>query len=473
MLSVRLRGVIPIEAQRNSEGLVVFKLGSSLLLVLFLSCFGSVCTAQDRPTAEDLLNDLACGSCHEGISVESDILDKAADLSQAGLRYGPDYVFSYIQYPVKIRQYLGYSRMPIMHVDERESLALALYLQTLLPPGADAPEYPLQESYVVVKAKHPDITAETGEDVFLSLGCIVCHQQSFSTEWDAKIGPDLSFEGARVTLDWLEEFLRKPTPLRQFGFYPGSGSRHPDYQMTESEVEVLGEYLRDQRGDLDTASAYVEPELFLRYSANKAETLIREKQPCLGCHVLGDEGGRIGPDLSSLNARLAPEFVSQVLRDPAGVLGETVMPKVDMPDTTLNLLVNYLVRQDFPRVESTYFSHIDNQPHFFQEREDAQGLYVKHCVPCHGINGDADGYNAQFLPTIPTTHSDSAYMSTRPDDTLFDGIYSGGYILNKSHRMPPWGATLERDQIWGLVAHIRQLCNCEGPAWSRDGRTRR
>ena len=450
--------------------LSVFKLGSNLLLTISMLCVGAFCSAQEQPTADELLNDLACGSCHEGITNESDILDKAADLSQAGLRYGPDHVFSYILYPVTIRQYLGLSRMPILHLDDRESLALALYLQTLLPPGAEPPVYPLQESFEAVVAAHPDITSETGEDVFLSLGCIVCHQQSLSVEWAAKIGPDLSFEGARVTPAWLEEFLREPTPVRQFGFYPGSGSRHPDYQLTGSEVEVLGEYLRNQRGDLDTAEAYVEPDLFLRFSAIKAETLLREKQPCLGCHVLGNEGGRIGPDLSSLNTRLEPEFVSTVIRDPAGILGETVMPKVDMPDTTLNLLVNYLVRQDFPRVESSYFSHIDNAPHFFQELEGAPGLYVKHCVPCHGINGDADGYNARFLPTVPTTHSDSAYMSTRPDDTLFDGIYSGGYILNKSHRMPPWGATLERDEIWGLVRHIRQLCNCEGPAWSRDGR---
>jgi mono/diheme cytochrome c family protein len=459
-----------MEPQRFSEGLLVNKLGSSLILIVLLSCVSAISVAQERPTADELLNDLACGSCHEGISVESDILDKAADLSQAGLRYGPDHVFSYVMYPVKIRQYLGLSRMPILHLDERESLALALYLQTLLPPGAEPPDYPMQESFTAVMAVHPEITPETGEDVFLSLGCIVCHQQSLSVEWDAKIGPDLSSVGARVTPAWLEEFLRKPTPVRPFGFYPGSGSRHPDFQLTGSEVEVLGEYLRNQRGDLDTAAAYVEPELFLRYSAIKAETLLREKQPCLGCHVLGDEGGRIGPDLSTLSTRLAPEFVAQVLRDPAGVLAETVMPKVDMPDTTLTLLANYLVQQDFPRVEFSYSSHIDYQPQFFQELEGAPGLYAKHCVPCHGINGDADGFNAQFLPTVPTTHSDSAYMSTRPDDTLFDGVFSGGYILNKSHRMPPWGATLARDEIWGLIGHIRQLCNCEGPAWSRDGR---
>ncbi len=441
----------------------------SIVVVALLSV-GVVCSAQEVPTAEELLNDLACVACHEGIDVETDILEVAADLSQAGLRYGPDHVFSYIQYPVKIREHIGASRMPIMHLDERESLALALYLQTLMPVGAEPPYYSLQETYEAVRDAHPGITSETGEEIFTSLGCIVCHQQSFGIEWDTKIGPDHSFEGARATPEWLDEHLRSPKPVRAFGYFPGSGSRHPDFQLTPSEVEILGEYLRNLKGDLDTATAYVEPEPFLRFSAMKAETLLRDKQPCLGCHRLGDDGGRIGPDLSSLSARVQPEYVVQVLRDPLGILSETLMPKVDMPDTTLILLTNYLILQDQPRADYSYLSHIDNPPHFFQGLEDPRRLYVKHCVPCHGPNGDADGYNVPFLPVVPTTHSDSAYMSDRPDDTLFDGIYSGGYILNKSHRMPPWGATLERDEIWGLVRHMRELCDCEGPAWSRDGR---
>jgi len=443
---------------------------TTLILTASLAFLNVICLAQELPTAEELLNDLACGSCHEGIDVESDILDKAADLSQAGLRYGPDYVFSYIRYPVRIRELLGASRMPILHLDDRESLALSLYLQTLLPTGAEPPVYPIQESFEAVRTAHPDITSETGEAIFTSLGCIVCHQQSFGVEWETKIGPDHSFEGARANPEWLDEHLRSPKPVRPFGYYPGSGSRHPDFQLTQSEVEILGEYLRNQRGELDTASAWVEPEPFLRFSANKAETLLREKQPCLGCHVVGHEGGRIGPDLSSLSTRVQPEYVVQLLRDPQGILAETVMPKVDMPDTTLILLTNYLNLQDLPRVESAYLSHIDHPPHFFQDVDEPRRLYVKHCVPCHGPTGDADGYNVQYLPVVPTTHSDSAYMSDRPDDTLFDGIYSGGYILNKSHRMPPWGATLEREEIWGLVRHMRELCNCVGPAWSRDGR---
>ena len=59
-------------------------------------------------------------------------------------------------------------------------------------------------------------------------------------------------------------------------------------------------------------------------------------------------------------------------------------------------------------------------------------------------------------------------MSTRPDDVLFDGIHAGGYILGRSHRMPPYGMTLTREQVWSLVRYLRELCACTGPDWSKD-----
>jgi hypothetical protein len=61
-------------------------------------------------------------------------------------------------------------------------------------------------------------------------------------------------------------------------------------------------------------------------------------------------------------------------------------------------------------------------------------------------------------------------MSTRSDDTLFDGVYAGGFILNKHHFMPPWGQTLGTDEIRMLIAYMRKLCQCEGPAWAGDNR---
>jgi mono/diheme cytochrome c family protein len=40
--------------------------------------------------------------------------------------------------------------------------------------------------------------------------------------------------------------------------------------------------------------------------------------------------------------------------------------------------------------------------------------------------------------------------------------------MNRSPRMPAFGATLSSAEIRALVRHIRALCRCEGPAWSRN-----
>lgn len=94
-------------------------------------------------------------------------------------------------------------------------------------------------------------------------------------------------------------------------------------------------------------------------------------------------------------------------------------------------------------------------------------LYLRRCAVCHGARGGGDGPNARFLPVQPTAHADSALMSARTDDELFDTIFAGGYVMNRSNRMPPYGHTLSRAQIWTLVHYLRALCRCAEPAWAR------
>ena len=204
---------------------------------------------------------------------------------------------------------------------------------------------------------------------------------------------------------------------------------------------------------------------------DKARKLMADKLSCLGCHRLGDEGGRIGPNLSNLKKNLQSEFVYEFIKNPQGILPETLMPKIAMPESTLALITNFLVQQEIATDNAEYLSLVENTPRFFGEDESGEGMYLRYCASCHGANGDGNGYNARFLPTKPTVHGDADYMEGRPDDTLFDGIFAGGFILNKSNRMPPWGQTLAYKDIRTLVEHLRRLCNCQGPKWSRDNKT--
>ncbi|MDZ7363004.1 MAG: c-type cytochrome [candidate division KSB1 bacterium] len=533
-------------------------------------------------TADSLLKDLACANCHSGISVASNIHDKAPNLSHAGLRFNPAYLFDYLQNPTQVRHHIGFSRMPNFFFDRKEALALVLFLEKQTQVEGKWPEYPtslrsfqpkqldkqesaaarkllttelrctschtlegagenastdltavghrlrpewlqrylvaphifdgvktampnffyqldvsqtkfsamlprpdemiilisrylaaleqnkreqLQRAFEKAKAEFPDINAGLGEKIFLSQNCVACHRHTALAASPSKNAPDLSLEGARVKKEWLFEYLKKPQPLRPFGFYPGSGSRMPDFKLAEAEAAMLGDYLLKQKHR--TASTF-QPRKLSAFSMAKAQTLLKEKLSCLGCHQLGNDGGRIGPNLSSLKNRLQPDFVYQFIQNPHGLQPETVMPKILMPPKTLDLIANFLLQQEIPAAVAPYLSLADHPIHAPHGQSEEESLYLKYCAACHGASGDGKGYNAKYLPKAPASHADKAYMSTRPDDTLFDGVYAGGYILNKHHFMPPWGQTLSHDEIRKLVAYMRKLCQCEGPLWSRQ-----
>jgi mono/diheme cytochrome c family protein len=210
----------------------------------------------------------------------------------------------------------------------------------------------------------------------------------------------------------------------------------------------------------------VAPPSLSPFQQAKAESLLRNRLPCLGCHELGGEGGSVGPSLSELKQTRSREYVYSMIQDPQRTAPHTIMPRVPMPQETLELITSYLVQRE-PTAPRARTGVPASPP---ADTTSPAGLYGHFCAACHGSAGRGDGYNARFLPVRPTVHADSAYMSRRPDDALFDAVHAGGYIMNRSNRMPPFGERLTREQIRGLVRHMRVLCRCEGPAWSRDDR---
>ncbi len=94
-------------------------------------------------------------------------------------------------------------------------------------------------------------------------------------------------------------------------------------------------------------------------------------------------------------------------------------------------------------------------------------LYGHYCIPCHGIKGDGNGFNAHKLIVKPANHTDAKFMSERNDQKLSDTINLGGVEVAKSTLMPPWGAAFSHDdkvidnKIKSLVLKLRDLCQCQ------------
>ncbi len=85
--------------------------------------------------------------------------------------------------------------------------------------------------------------------------------------------------------------------------------------------------------------------------------------------------------------------------------------------------------------------------------------FVRFCSKCHGTEGKGDGPQADALTTKPRDFTDCARMKALTDDTLFTAIKDGGEAVRLSKDMPAWKDGMDDDEIHGLVAYVRSLCN--------------
>lgn len=520
----------------------------------------------------DYIDQLGCLNCHGGAITPNQVISKAPDLSRAGYRYQPQYIFNYLLHPTRVRNHIGLSRMPNFGFDEKEALAVTLYLsskedilnvkfpdfsesgsvklgkkefneqactschvanglgnnvisdlsnmgsklnpmwmrQFIAAPAAfqkgdnimpgllyyfnvdsssliqnvedaeekienlsayllslEAPDHDEQwEQYEKIKNSNPEITADVGRRIYQAQNCSGCHQSNADGQWKEVVAPDLLSVQSRINKDWLAKYIKQPHAIRPFGFHPGSGSRMPDFSLTETETENIIRFLYNEEGKNQTRV-----EAPSQFITHKMEMLLDEKLPCIGCHSIGGEGGKIAPDLASLSQRLNSDYLTSMVTNPSTAMPGTIMPKISMPQNLRNQLIAYLVHNKDSIVETKYLSLIDHPITLAGVELTPESIYLSKCAICHGEKGNADGFNASYLATLPTKHADGNYMAKKPDGTLFDGVYAGGYILNKSHLMPAWGNALSKNEIQGLVTYMRTLCNCSPPKWSTDDRT--
>ena len=89
---------------------------------------------------------------------------------------------------------------------------------------------------------------------------------------------------------------------------------------------------------------------------------------------------------------------------------------------------------------------------------DAKQVYEFYCAQCHGVNGDGKGINVtKDFATDPRNFTVGAEMSKRTDADIVGVIKDGGPSISKSSLMPPWGATLTKEEVDGLLAYIRKF----------------
>lgn len=420
----------------------------------------------------DLAEALGCGACHAGAPAPSLARGRAPRLGPGGTPLPADFVFTWLGDPRRRRDDIGPTRMPDFGLDEGERVALALFLGT--DPDAGA-------SLAAARTRHPDADEALGARIYAVLGCAGCHEGVAGAS--AIQGPDLSREGARVRPEWLQAWLRAPSPLRGPAHPAAPGARMPDFRLTDAEAASLGAWLLAQgRAFASPPEAPLTP-----LQTRRIDGFLEDRVSCLGCHRVQGRGGRIGPALDGVALRLRPSFVLETILDPQGASPGSPMPHQPMPRREAERLARRLL--DIGTVDAADGTHpsLADPAHpawtalgptvpAARPEPDTNApsspaaLYARHCAACHGAEGRGDGWNASNLPFPPTPHADATLMSQRVDDALYDAISAGAWVLDGSARMPAFGGMLSHGEIRGLVEYVRTLCACEAPAWSRDGR---
>ena len=63
---------------------------------------------------------------------------------------------------------------------------------------------------------------------------------------------------------------------------------------------------------------------------------------CYGCHMIGKFGTPIGPDLSHVGRKYAPDYLARLLRDPAMQRPSAHMPALELSEADVRALAAYL-----------------------------------------------------------------------------------------------------------------------------------
>jgi len=91
-------------------------------------------------------------------------------------------------------------------------------------------------------------------------------------------------------------------------------------------------------------------------------------------------------------------------------------------------------------------------------------IFSRYCSPCHGVEGDGNGYNASNLDPVPRdlTDSEEDYMAKLENDEIYEVLELGGYGVDLSGGMPVWGKVFSEEELWSVVAYVRTLHPNEG-----------
>jgi sulfur oxidation c-type cytochrome SoxX len=255
-----------------------------------------------------------CYSCHElegfpslarigpKLAAIGDRVLEAAPLVARGTRPTlPNWLFTKVSGP---EQVLESARMPTFGFAEDEAAAVTVALLSLRAreaPPARATRDPVPAGFV--------LQGEFGALV-RRYRCLSCHTIGGSGHATASGLPlstvVLDRIGSQLTREHLERFIARP-----YGVRVALPERMPHLNVAPEEARALAGYLSTVM--VDDAIEGAVPDDAATVARGKA---LFDRHGCVACHIVGDRGGYVGPDLNGSGARLKPGWTVAWLLEP-------------------------------------------------------------------------------------------------------------------------------------------------------------
>ena len=185
---------------------------------------------QPAGRAGQLMNDLACFSCH---SINGRGSEMAPDLTWEGSAVQRPWLVQFFKNPNTLRPAL-IRRMPKFNLSDSDVTELTDYIMTVYQsPAFDRDGIP--------GSGYAPAQIEQGRQLFYSkYACQSCHIVDAKKD-KGYIGPTLTQVGSRLTAAWIYHWLKNPQALRQ-------GTVEPNRNMSDEDAKALTAFLMMQKG---------------------------------------------------------------------------------------------------------------------------------------------------------------------------------------------------------------------------------
>lgn len=218
--------------------------------------------------------------------------------------------------------------------------ALICFIQGVPAFADDAAAPPVEPGYSQLKNSGKSNPSAMGEILLSELNCAACHSAEHAQRIDFKGAPDLSNGGARLTPQYIRQFLSSPHQIKP-------GTTMPDLMHTSDpdgkkvEIENLTHFLVSHGGPIATSAE--EGNLIL---VERGKVLFHSIG-CVACHAPEGAGALRVPavPLPNLAMKTTVDQLADFLMNPTKVRPASRMPSLHLEKDEAIAISVYLLRE--------------------------------------------------------------------------------------------------------------------------------